>query len=75
MVIIKQKSQVTIPKKVCEDLGINIGDYLMASIRNKKIVLVPKILVDKEEAVFSKRGEEKMKESLDDIEKGGITKV
>ena len=70
LVRIKQKSQITIPKKVCEDLGINIGDYLMASIRNKKIVLVSKILVDKKKVVLSKSEEKKMREALDYMEKG-----
>jgi len=48
LVRIKEKSQITIPWKALKDLGVNIGDYLMAGIEDNKFVLVPKILIDKE---------------------------
>jgi len=75
LVKVKGKSQITIPKDVRKILGIKIGDFLAASVENRKLVLTLKISVDKKESILSKKGEKLMKEALDDIEKGKITEV
>jgi len=75
LVKVKRKSQITIPKDVRKILGIKIGDFLAASVENRKLVLTLKISINKKESVLSKKGEKLIKEALDDIKKGRITKV
>ena len=57
LVQVREKAQITIPNKIRKALGIKKGDYLQAEVENNKIVLVPKVLIDKAEAVtLSKKG-------------------
>ena len=57
LVQVREKAQITIPSKIRKALGIKKGDYLQAQVENNKIVLVPKVLIDKAEAVtLSKKG-------------------
>ena len=54
---------------------IKQGDYLEAEVEGNKIVLIPKILVDKAETVtLSKKGEEMLDEALNDVRKGNVRK-
>ena len=54
---------------------IKKGDYLEAEVEDNRIVFVPKILIDKAEAVtLSKKGEEMLKEALEDVKKGRVKK-
>jgi len=75
LIKVKGKSQITIPKDVRKILGIHVGDFLAASIENRKLVLTLKLIIDKEEVALSKKGEKLMEKALDDIEKGKITEV
>jgi len=73
LVQVREKAQITIPSKIRKALGIKEGDYLEAEVDDNKIVLIPKILVDKAEAVtLSKKGEEMLKEALEDVKKGKV---
>lgn len=75
LVQVREKAQITIPNKIRKILRIKEGDYLEAEVKNNKIVLIPKILVDKAEAVtLSKKGEEMLKEALEDVKKGRVKK-
>jgi len=57
LVQVREKAQITIPSKIRKALGIKKGDYLQAEVEDNKIVLVPKVLIDKAEAVtLSKKG-------------------
>jgi len=47
MVTVKQKYQVTIPTKVRKDIDLHEGDTLEAVVEGGKIVLTPKVLVNK----------------------------
>jgi AbrB family looped-hinge helix DNA binding protein len=47
VVRVKEKYQVTLPSKVREALGVEIGDFLEAEAEKGRIVLKPKALVDK----------------------------
>lgn len=56
-----QRRQVVIPKEICEELGLQEGDFIEVSTRNGAVVLRPKKLVDpddiltpKEEAIVRK---------------------
>lgn len=72
LVRVKEKAQVTLPDKIRKKLGINCGDYLEVVSEKNKIILTPKILIDKEEVTLSKEGEKKMEEALKDIKEGRV---
>ena len=73
LVQMREKAQITLPSKIRKALGIKQGDYLEAQVEGNKIVLIPKILIDKAETVtLSKKGEEMLPEALDDVKKGKI---
>ena len=75
LVQVREKAQITLPSKIRKALGIKEGDYLEAEVEDNKIVLIPKILVDKAEAVtLSKKSEEMLKEALEDVKKGKVKK-
>jgi AbrB family looped-hinge helix DNA binding protein len=59
LVKVKAKYQVTLPSAVREAAGVDVGDLLEAEIRNGKIILTPKSIIDRRVA-----------ESLEDFEKG-----
>ena len=47
-VIVKTKFQITIPNKLRRRFSLKIGDVLEADIRNNKIILSPKKLIDRD---------------------------
>ena len=55
LVTVKTKFQVTIPRKLREQLDIDTGDLLEAEIQDGKIVLTPKTVVDREAQVAELR--------------------
>ena len=75
LVQVREKAQITIPSKIRKALSIKEGDYLEAEVEDNKIVLIPKILVDKASSVtLSEKGEEMLKEALEDVKKGRVKK-
>ena len=77
LVTVKTKYQVTLPRKLLEELGIDTGDLLEAEVQDGKIILTPKEVVDRKAAFARLReiGEEARKRweadglTDDDIEK------
>jgi len=61
IVKIRTNRQVTIPKKIFEELGLKEGEYVEVTRRGKTVVLTPKTLIDKD-----------LEEALEDIEKGRV---
>ena len=57
--------QVVIPKKLHEQLGLAPGDYLDVELKEGKVVMTPKTLVDRE---IQKR----LEEGLKDIRQGRV---
>ena len=53
--------QVIIPKKLFEKLGLVPGDYLEVELKDERLVLTPKMLVEK-----------RLAESLADIRRGRV---
>jgi AbrB family looped-hinge helix DNA binding protein len=51
VVRVKGKYQVTIPKEVRRKLGLRVGDYLEVEVQGSAILLRPKALLDKDEAL------------------------
>jgi len=72
LIKVKENFQITIPKEACKILGFGVGDFLGARIEDQKLVMIPKILISKEETILSKSGEKKLKEALDDVKEGRI---
>lgn len=50
LVKVKEKFQVTIPTELREALHLAVGDMLEATIEQDKIVLKPKVVLDRAEA-------------------------
>jgi len=59
IVKVKDKYQVTLPISVRNEVGVEVGDILEATVEKGKITLTPKSLVDREIA-----------EGLEDFKKG-----
>jgi len=75
LVQVREKAQITIPSKIRKALGIKKGDYLEAEVEDNKILLIPKILMDKAEVItLSKKDEGMLKEALEDVKKGRVKK-
>ena len=72
LVQIREKAQITIPSRIRKELGIKNGDYLEIVKEDNKIVIIPKILVDKVSVNLSAKGEEMLKEAMDDVREGKV---
>jgi len=51
--------QVVIPKKIHDKLGLTPGDYLDVELQDNRLVLTPKVLIEK-----------RLAEGLEDLKKG-----
>lgn len=68
------KHQVTIPAEVFKKLGLRVGDFLGARIRNSEIVLKPKRLILKDQEWFwTKEWQKKEREADEDIRAGRLS--
>ncbi len=72
LVQIREKAQITIPSRIRKELGIKKGDYLEIIKEDNKIVIIPKILVDKVSVNLSAKGEKMLKEAMDDVREGKV---
>jgi len=68
VVKILRHGQITLPKEIRKILGVEEGDLLEVGLENARVVLRPKVLVDKE-SVLSDAGEVKIKEALEALER------
>ena len=71
LVQVREKAQITISSKIRKALDIKEGDYLEIAVVDNKIVLIPKILVDKA-VTLSKKGEKMLNKALEGVKKGRI---
>jgi len=72
LIQVREKAQITIPSKIRKELGIKKGDYLDIAKEDDRIVIIPKILVEKVLVNLSAKGEEMLKEAIDDVKKGKV---
>ena len=72
LIQVREKAQITIPSKIRKDLGIKKGDYLEIIKEDDKIVIIPKVLVDKVSVNLSEKGEEMLKEAIEDVKRGKV---
>ena len=72
LIQVREKAQITIPSKIRKELGIKKGDYLEIVKEDDRIVIIPKILIEKTSVNLSAKGEEMLKEAIDDVKKGKV---
>ena len=73
IVSVKQKSQVTIPQNIMEQLNLNIGDKLEMVVSDNQLILKPVVVILKEQSwFFSKEWQEKEKRAEEDIKQGKL---
>ena len=73
VVKVRTKYQVTIPEKVRRQVGLEVGDYVEVEAQGSEIVIIPKSLIDKEDAWFwSKEWQKKEREADEAIKKGEL---
>lgn len=71
-----QRRQVVIPKEICEELGLEEGDFVEVTSAQGKVIITPKKVVDADEvftpdqrAVIDKR----LAEAEEDIKAGRVS--
>ena len=65
--------QITIPASVRKELGVEEGDLVEIEVIDEKAVLIPKRLVDKNQAYFwTKKWQDAEKEADEDIRAGRV---
>jgi len=72
LIQVREKAQITIPSKIRKELGIKKGDYLEVAKEDDRIVIIPKILIEKVSVNLSAKGKEMLKEAIDDVKKGKV---
>ena len=65
---LKPKGQVTIPASIRADLGLNEGDYVEVAREDNRIVLTPKVVVDRHPAIDAA-----LAEGLADVRAGRLS--
>jgi AbrB family looped-hinge helix DNA binding protein len=61
VVRVKSRFQVTLPSRLREQVGVDVGDLLEAKIEHGKITLTPKSLVDR-----------RLDEAMEDVRAGRV---
>jgi AbrB family looped-hinge helix DNA binding protein len=65
--------QITIPASVRKELGVEEGDLVEIEVVDEKAVLIPKRLVDKNQAYFwTEKWQDAEKKAGDDIKAGRV---
>lgn len=70
-----QRRQVVIPKEICDELGIQEGDYLEVTSTAGKVIIKPKKLVDADEILTPAQKESidrRLAEGLEDIKQARV---
>ena len=70
---VTRHGQITLPASVRKRLGIEEGDLVEIEVEDERAVLMPKKLVDKNQAYFwTKRWQESEREADEDIKAGRV---
>jgi len=70
---VTRHGQITLPVSVRKQLGIEEGDLVEIEVEDEKAVLMPKKLVDKNQAYFwTNRWQEAEREADEDIKSGRV---
>lgn len=72
---LREKNQVTIPTEVIEQLYLQEGEQLEGTIENGRIVLIPVITIEKDQAWFwTEEWQKGEREADEDIKSGRVKK-
>lgn len=72
---IRQNFQITLPAVIRKRLGLHIGDIVETTIKEGRIILIPKRTIDLEQAWFwTKEWQDAEKEAEADIRTGRVKK-
>jgi len=72
---IRRSFQITLPAAIRKRLGLNIGDILETTLKDGKIIIVPKKTVDAEQSWFwTREWQEAEKEAESDLRAGRVKK-
>ncbi len=74
LVKVIRNGQITLPKEFRDALSIDEGQILEAEIKDSRIILKPLAFVERG-SVLSSKGKQKVKEALEDIKKGSVSKA
>ncbi len=66
LVKVGARHQVTIPKEIVEQVKLKPGDYVEVDLKGGKIVIVPKQIIDREDAWFWSEEWQKMEREADE---------
>jgi AbrB family looped-hinge helix DNA binding protein len=72
---IGQRRQVVIPKDICEDLGLAVGDYVEVQQVKNTVVIKPKKVVDADEVLTPAQKasiDARLAEGMEDIRQGRV---
>lgn len=64
-----QRRQVVIPKEICDNLGLEVGDFVEVVQDKGQVVIKPKQIVDPEDTL-SPEEEGMVREGIGEIERG-----
>lgn len=68
---VSRNGHITIPSKIREYLHIKDGDLVRIGVTDHQIVVVPSVLIDKDqEYYFTQRSQKQVRESEEDFKKG-----
>ena len=71
-----QRRQVVIPKEICEELGLQEGDFLEVTSAEGKVIIKPKKLVDADDVLTPAQRvviEKRLAEAEEDIKAGRVS--
>ncbi|MDP2939143.1 MAG: AbrB/MazE/SpoVT family DNA-binding domain-containing protein [Candidatus Omnitrophota bacterium] len=72
---IRRNFQITLPASIRKRLGLNIGDLVETTVKEGKIILIPKKTIDAEQSWFwTKEWQEAEKEADSDLKSGKVKK-
>lgn len=72
---IRRNFQVTLPSSIRKGLGVDVGDILEAQVKDGKIILSPKKVIDADQAYFwTKNWQEGERKAEKDIRSGKVKK-
>ncbi len=70
-----QRRQVVIPKEICQELGLEEGDFVEVTSAEGKVIIKPKKLVDGDEVLTPAQKatiDKRLPEGLDDLKQGRV---
>jgi AbrB family looped-hinge helix DNA binding protein len=70
-----QRRQVVIPQEICDELGLQEGDFVEVTSAEGRVIIKPKKLIDADEVLTPAQKasiDARLAEGLEDIQKGRV---